>query len=63
MTYHHGVGVEPGGQFAQTAGGAELTQFRHVHGTGLFPPRAVSDRDFAAINAWLRTLSRPQGRD
>ena len=106
MTYHHGVGVDGGGQFAQTAngvsklnvalakgtapatagrqafartglgcaschgdqaqglrgpalaGGAELEEFRHVHGTGLFPPDAVKDSDFAAINAWLRTLQR-----
>ena len=38
------------------AGGVELEEFRGVHGHGLFPPRAVSDRDFAAINAWLQTL-------
>jgi mono/diheme cytochrome c family protein len=44
------------------AGGAELTQFRHVHGDGLFPPAAVSDRDFAAVNAWLGTLSAPRRR-
>ena len=108
MTYHHGVGVDAGGQFAQTAhgvsnlevalakgtapaaagrqafarsglgcaschgdqaqglrgpglaGGAELEEFRHVHGTGLFPPAVVTDRDFAAINAWLRTLAAPR---
>ena len=106
MTYHHGVGVDAGGQFAQTAhgvsnlevalakgtapaaagrrafalsglgcaschgdqaeglrgpslaGGAELEEFRHVHGTGLFPPNVVTDRDFAAIDAWLQTLQR-----
>jgi mono/diheme cytochrome c family protein len=106
MTYHHGVGVDAGGQFAQTAdgvrkldvalargtapaaagqrafargglgcaschgdqaeglrgpslaGGAELEEFRHVHGTGLFPPTVVTDRDFAAVNAWLQTLQR-----
>ena len=40
------------------AGGAELEEFRHVHGHGLFPPRMVSDRDFAAVDAWLRTLRR-----
>ena len=104
MTYHHGVGVNGGGQFAQTAtgtakldvalagdgarvaagqqafsaaglgcaachgdraqglrsprlaGGVELEEFRHVHGHGLFPPKVVTDGDFAAINAWLRTL-------
>ncbi|MEA2172152.1 MAG: hypothetical protein QOF76_5452 [Solirubrobacteraceae bacterium] len=38
------------------AGGRDLSDFRAVHGTGLFPPSTVSDRDFAAINAWLRTL-------
>jgi uncharacterized membrane protein len=109
MTYHQGVGVDSGGQFAQTAsgtaaleaalargvppatagrdafavtglgcaschgdhaqgmrgprlaGGVELEEFRGVHGHGLFPPRAVSDRDFAAINAWLRTLPGGEG--
>jgi mono/diheme cytochrome c family protein len=44
------------------AGGAELDQFRRVHGDGLFPPAVVSDRDFAAVNAWLRRLPRPAGR-
>jgi hypothetical protein len=43
---------------ARPAGSVELEEFRGVHGSGLFPPRAVSDRDFAAINAWLRTLPR-----
>jgi mono/diheme cytochrome c family protein len=38
------------------AGGEELEHFRRVHGAGLFPPRAVSDRDFAAIDSYLRTL-------
>jgi mono/diheme cytochrome c family protein len=41
------------------AGGREVADFRHVHGHGLFPARAVSDRDFAAIDAWLRTLTPP----
>jgi mono/diheme cytochrome c family protein len=106
MTYQHGVGVDRGGQYAQTArgvaqlevalasgsdpvspgrqafslsglgcaschgdqaqgmrgprlvGGVELADFRHVHGHGLFPPDVVTDRDFAAIDAWLRTLPR-----
>jgi len=40
------------------AGGVELEEFRGVHGSGLFPPQIVSDRDFAAINAWLKTLGR-----
>jgi mono/diheme cytochrome c family protein len=104
MTYQHGVGIDSGGQFAQTAtgtaqlevalakgtppaeagrqafstdglgcaschgdqakglrgpalaGGVELEEFRGVHGHGLFPPDAVKDADFAAINAWLKTL-------
>jgi mono/diheme cytochrome c family protein len=106
MTYHHGVGVDAAGQFAQTAtgtsqlevelarsadpaeagrrafsvnglgcaschgdlaqgqrgprlaGGVELEEFRGVHAHGLFPPDVVTDRDFAAINAWLQTLRR-----
>ena len=106
MTYHHGVGINAGGQWAQTAagtaqldvalakgvapaeagrqafsidglgcaschgdraqglrgprlaGGAELEEFRHVHGDGLFPPSVVTDRNFAAINAYLATLGR-----
>jgi uncharacterized membrane protein len=110
MTYDQGVGVDAGGELAQTAtgakaldvalargmapadagrqafsrrglgcaschgdqaqglrgpslsGGAERAQFRRVHGDGLFPPAVVSDRDFAAIDAWLRTLSRRRGR-
>jgi mono/diheme cytochrome c family protein len=41
-------------------GGRDVEEFRHVHGHGLFPARAVSDRDFAAIDAWLKTL-RPTG--
>lgn len=110
MTYDQGVGVDRGGEFAQTgsgaaaleaalargvapadagrrafsrsglgcaschgdkaqglrgpslSGGAELGQFRRVHGDGLFPPAAVSDRDFTAVDAWLRTLPRRRGR-
>jgi mono/diheme cytochrome c family protein len=110
MTYHHGVGIDAGGQWAQTAtgtaqldvalskgvpapqagrqafsvqglgcaschgdraqglrgprlaGGTELEEFRHVHADGLFPPSVVTDRDFAAINAYLATLgARRQG--
>jgi mono/diheme cytochrome c family protein len=46
------------------AGGRGLDDFRRVHATGLFPPDVVSDRDFAAINAWLRTLKvDPAGRE
>jgi mono/diheme cytochrome c family protein len=40
------------------AGGRELEEFRRVHGHGLFPAKIVTDRDFAAINAWLQTLPR-----
>jgi len=106
MTYEHAVGIDSGGQLAQTAhgasqlevalatgtapaqagkqafsetglgcaschgdqaqgqrgprlaGGVELEEFRGVHAHGLFPPAAVSDRDFAAINAYLKTLGR-----
>jgi uncharacterized membrane protein len=109
MTYHHGVGIYDGGQFAQTAsgakrldvalakgqsqvsagkaafsatglgcarchgdlakglrgpplaGGTELPNFRRVHGHGLFPRSMVSDREFEAINSWLRTLPRSRG--
>jgi uncharacterized membrane protein len=38
------------------AGGAELPDFRRVHAHGLFPPAVVSDGDFAAIDAYLKTL-------
>lgn len=106
MTYDQGVGIEAGGQFAQTAvgsrqlalslahgtspaaagrtafseqrlgcaschgdlaegargpslaGGRGLDAFRRVHAHGLFPPEVVTKRDFAAIEAWLHTLSR-----
>jgi mono/diheme cytochrome c family protein len=40
------------------AGGIELADFRHVHQHGLFPQSVVSDRDFRAIDAYLRTLGR-----
>lgn len=111
MTYEPGVGVDRGGQFAQTAtgaarlevalargeapatagraafsaaglgcarchgelaqgsrapglaGGIELRRFRRVHARGLFPPSVVSDRDVAAIDAWLRTLPRVRRGD
>src|SRR4051795_3186244 len=106
MTYHHGVGIDSAGQFAQTArgtaqlevalakgaapaaagrqafstsglgcaschgdqaqgqrgpklaGGVELEEFRGVHAHGLFPPDVVTDRDFAAIDAYLKSLER-----
>jgi mono/diheme cytochrome c family protein len=38
------------------AGGREVEEFRSVHGSGLFPPQIVSDREFAAVDAWLQTL-------
>jgi uncharacterized membrane protein len=44
------------------AGGVGLVEFRRVHQHGLFPPSFVSDKDFAAIDAWLRTLPRGLGR-
>ena len=44
----------------QLAGGVELGEFRGVHGHGLFPQKVVNDRDFAAVNAYLKTL-RPTG--
>jgi mono/diheme cytochrome c family protein len=47
-----------GARGPRLAGGVELEAFRGVHGHGLFPPRIVSDRDFAAIDAWLKTLGR-----
>jgi mono/diheme cytochrome c family protein len=40
------------------AGGVGLDDFRGVHGHGLFPSWIVSDADFRAINAYLRTLQR-----
>lgn len=43
------------------AGGRDVEEFRHVHEHGLFPPDVVTDRDFAAINAYLRTLPHPRG--
>jgi uncharacterized membrane protein len=43
------------------AGGRDLAEFRRVHGHGLFPQKMVSDRDFAAVNAWLKTLRRRGG--
>jgi mono/diheme cytochrome c family protein len=40
------------------AGGRGLDDFRRVHQHGLFPKAVVTDRDFAAIDAYLRTLPR-----
>jgi uncharacterized membrane protein len=47
----------------QLAGGVDIADFRRVHAQGLFPAAAVSDRDFAAINAWLKTLRRSGKED
>jgi mono/diheme cytochrome c family protein len=45
------------------AGGAELADFRRVHDHLLFPRRIVTDRDFAAIDAYLKTLGASRGGD
>jgi hypothetical protein len=45
------------------AGGRELPNFRRVHQHGLFPPSVVTDKDFAAIDAWLKTLGPAGGHD
>ncbi len=45
-----------GARGPRLAGGVDLEAFRRVHGAGLFPPKIVSDRDFAAVDAWLQTL-------
>lgn len=58
----HGA-LAQGDRGPSLAGGRELEEFRAVHGHGLFPPSIVSDRDFAAIDAWLRTLRRSGGGD
>jgi mono/diheme cytochrome c family protein len=41
------------------AGGAELADFRRVHGHLLFPRGVIGDREFAVIDAYLRSLGRP----
>jgi mono/diheme cytochrome c family protein len=41
------------------SGGRDVEDFRRVHGAGLFPPSVVTDRDFDAIDAYLRSLRRP----
>jgi uncharacterized membrane protein len=45
------------------AGGRDLPDFRRVHQHGLFPRPVVTDRDFAAIDAWLKTLPSAGRRD
>jgi uncharacterized membrane protein len=47
-----------GARGPRLAGGVDLEGFRGVHGHGLFPRRIVSDTDFRAIDAFLRTLRR-----
>ncbi len=49
-----------GARGPRLAGGKHLDEFRRVHRAGLFPPAVVTDRDFAVINAYLKTL--PTGR-
>jgi len=44
-------------------GGRGLDDFRSVHQHGLFPVTVVTDRDFAAIDAWLRTLGTGRPHD
>lgn len=51
----HGA-LAQGERGPRLAGGRDIDDFRGVHGHGLFPRRIVSDRDFAAIDAYLRTL-------
>jgi uncharacterized membrane protein len=55
----HGMRAQ-GARGPRLAGGKDLADFRRVHGGGLFPPAIVSDRDFAAVDAYLRTLARPE---
>jgi mono/diheme cytochrome c family protein len=45
------------------AGGRGVEDFRRVHGHGLFPRAMVSDADFRALDAWLRTLKPSGGGD
>jgi mono/diheme cytochrome c family protein len=50
-----------GGRGPELAGGADVGDFRRVHADGLFPASVVGDRDFQAIDAWLRTLRQTRG--
>ena len=47
-----------GARGPRLADGKDLADFRRVHAQGLFPPSVVTDRDFAAVDAWLKTLRR-----
>ncbi len=51
----HGEQAE-GARGPRLAGGKKLDDFRRVHEHGLFPPSVVTDRDFKAIDAYLKTL-------
>jgi mono/diheme cytochrome c family protein len=51
----HGDQAE-GDRGPRLAGGRHLDEFRRVHAAGLFPAAVVTDRDFAAINAYLRSV-------
>lgn len=44
------------------AGGVEVEEFRGVHGGGLFPSSVVTDQQFDAVNAYLKTLGTPGRR-
>lgn len=57
----HG-GLAQGQRGPSLAGGADVGDFRRVHGRGLFPRSVVADADFRAIDAWLRTLPPPDRR-
>jgi mono/diheme cytochrome c family protein len=50
-----------GARGPQLAGGRGLDEFRRVHAHGLFPPAIVTNADFAAIDAWLRTVRSGRG--
>ncbi|MEZ5079831.1 MAG: DUF2231 domain-containing protein [Thermoleophilia bacterium] len=50
-----------GARGPRLAGGVELEHFRGVHGGGLFPARVVTDEQFDAVNAYLKTLGPPGG--
>ena len=52
-----------GARGPQLAGGKSLEDFRRVHEHGLFPPSVVTDKDFAAIVAFLKTKPRRGGSD
>ncbi len=47
-----------GARGPRLAGGRDTEDFRRVHAGGLFPPSVVTDKDFAAIDAYLTSLPR-----